>query len=711
MKTLKFLLLFLMIFLNTGIIQSQTNQALMNKYWTYRQRFLGDWYNRDENPGFVKIGLGNGQSTPVVIRDKFKNNDYLTIDHFDPNNTDPYCYIEGVSLHKPDGSHRDTVWGSLQFGDGTITHGVYLAVLGLEWKLLNINGQDTRNTEEELWFALEAIDRLDFNAETLYPDENHPGQNLAGKVNGFFIRGDGETELSQYFGKDYKMVWSGKSMVDFNKKCDKHSDPKYVVKDIQSQDQAIGLLFGLSFIKKMVNENTSVLGEKLVEKAAEITHRIMNILQANGPADWKIKDPYGDKVCRGPRTLSFSWALAKIGNFITGKNYQNPFSLEIGLRCWNVIKYNSHVSPGEYFSVSEVLLPLFIDANWQWDNIPWTHNMNMVLQLYSIVGQSIDHYDIAINSYMLKKDIYDLAYAALHNCEAKGPGHFNNLGVFEPDFTQAELKAYWENQILGTAPCKGPCYDNHEGVYSGSDCSDPVECWWNDYRWADTDHASWSETYGEYNGLDFMLAYNLYRYVFDKYGYIKMSGVFVQPMEITTSPNTIVSPNKITSKTTIQANGTNVVKYIAGKEIDLLPGFNTQENAFFEAYTENSLQCDQNKLSETKQFNVYDILPYQVRENPVEKKEESPNEILNEESCFEVYPNPCSNKINVFISNSKDQEYSVQIINTTGMVVWQKKNITFPSPEFDINGISSGIYYIKLFNQSSNFTKKIIIQN
>jgi hypothetical protein len=504
-------------------------------------------------------------------------------------------------------------------------------------------------------------------------------------------------------------------MVDFNKICDPHCHPKYVVKSIESQDQAIGLMFGMSFIKEMVNENVSILGEKLVAKAAETTNRIMNILQANSPADWCIKDPYGDKVCRGPRTLYYSYALAKIGNFITGKNYQNPFSLGIGLRCWNVIKYNLHVSPGEYFSLAEILLPLYPDCNWQWenDNIPHTNtNENMMLKQYSIIGQSVDHNDIAINSYMLKKDIYDLAYAALHNCEAKGPGHFNNIGIFEPDYTQAELKAYWENQILGTAPCKGPCFDNHEGVYSDSDCSDPVEGWWSDCRWAQhLPPEDNSESWGEYNGLDYMLAYNLYRLVFDKWGYIKMSGVFVQPLETTTSPNTIVSPNKITSKTTIQANGANIVKYIAGKEIDLLPGFNTQDNAFFEAYTENSLQCDQNKLSETKQFNVYDILPYQVIENPVEKKEESPNEILNEENYFEVYPNPCTDKINIFISNSNDQKYSVQIINATGMVVWQKNNITFPSPEFDINGISSGIYYIKLFNQTSNFTKKIIIQN
>jgi len=95
------LLLFMLILSEYTTIFAQNNEALMYKYWTYKQRFLGDWLNRDENPGFVNEGVGNGRSTPVVIRDKFKRTDFWKWDNYAPGNNSN-CYIEGVSYHKPD---------------------------------------------------------------------------------------------------------------------------------------------------------------------------------------------------------------------------------------------------------------------------------------------------------------------------------------------------------------------------------------------------------------------------------------------------------------------------------------------------------------------------------------------------------------------------------------------------------------------------------
>ena len=85
-----------------------------------------------------------------------------------------------------------------EFGlsDASLRLGWYIAVLATEYKLLNVQGLDTYQTRKELYYALEAFNRLDLNAESYFnlaAPNNNPNQAISPSsddLNGFFIRDD-----------------------------------------------------------------------------------------------------------------------------------------------------------------------------------------------------------------------------------------------------------------------------------------------------------------------------------------------------------------------------------------------------------------------------------------------------------------------------------------------------------------------------------------
>ncbi len=118
-----FFIIINIVFLNNTMIMSQNATNNLQKYVYYKQRFLSS---------FIAVGNGQAESIPLLIR-----------------------------MVKP------TVNDSDQFslGDAPINLGWYIASLATEYKNLNDNGQNTELTVKELWYALEAFNRLDFMAE------------------------------------------------------------------------------------------------------------------------------------------------------------------------------------------------------------------------------------------------------------------------------------------------------------------------------------------------------------------------------------------------------------------------------------------------------------------------------------------------------------------------------------------------------------------
>jgi hypothetical protein len=137
------------------------NYYNLEKYWFYRYRLIND---------FMKIGPNCGESLPFQERIK--------------------CRWDWPTTHEP-----HTFNGG---GETLINLGDYIGVLSTEHRLLSTHLLSTGRTEYELDMALNAFERLDKNAEIytsnfysseFYDTTSCPSPN-EGTLNGYFIRED-----------------------------------------------------------------------------------------------------------------------------------------------------------------------------------------------------------------------------------------------------------------------------------------------------------------------------------------------------------------------------------------------------------------------------------------------------------------------------------------------------------------------------------------
>lgn len=154
----------LIISLYFDLAECQVNKELENKYWTYRDRFRNY---------FTKIGGEAGESqTAATIHQFEKTSDlYRRVNGQEVSVTNPKKYMLQVD-----------------YGDAVIDQGWYMMVLASEYWLLKRKGM--QHTEafqavcNELYFAINAIERLDGNAEKIF-DRSQINLNY----NGFFSHG------------------------------------------------------------------------------------------------------------------------------------------------------------------------------------------------------------------------------------------------------------------------------------------------------------------------------------------------------------------------------------------------------------------------------------------------------------------------------------------------------------------------------------------
>ena len=142
-----------------------TDQELENKYYNYRDRL---------KKYFTQIGYEAGQGiTAAQVQ-------------YESQSSDSFKYINGILTKVAPRNYQ----AAQRFGDATVDQGFYLAVLASEYKLLCL--QNRKNTDEfralcnELYFAINAVERLDKNAEPYL----RPGADPL--KNGFFIRSDND---------------------------------------------------------------------------------------------------------------------------------------------------------------------------------------------------------------------------------------------------------------------------------------------------------------------------------------------------------------------------------------------------------------------------------------------------------------------------------------------------------------------------------------
>jgi hypothetical protein len=113
----------------------------------------------------MKIGAGEGESIPMSCR----------IPEWDAAGSDEEIDIPNSEVT------------TLEWRDATISLGYYFIVLATEYKLLNDAGEDTDATLIELYYAMNALNRLDEFAEGYL---NQTGLTNSSDLNGLFLRDD-----------------------------------------------------------------------------------------------------------------------------------------------------------------------------------------------------------------------------------------------------------------------------------------------------------------------------------------------------------------------------------------------------------------------------------------------------------------------------------------------------------------------------------------
>ena len=238
------LILFLTFFHSSIFLFGQLSNQNLEKYWAYRDRL---------RKNFVKIGSNPGESVPMSARSI------------------------GFAYQNAPMDENENRPSRIYYTDATIYLGHYLAVLGTECKLLintystlinsNQSTQILKTIEEskkELYYALNALNRLDLSAEFVLSNElNVPS------LNGFFLRDDVNKFFHQNFESDYSVIFNRET--DFTRS---HSDfdpvdmygtyaglnfsdinPGMVHEaNVMSLDQITSILMGLVTVHKMVPE-------------------------------------------------------------------------------------------------------------------------------------------------------------------------------------------------------------------------------------------------------------------------------------------------------------------------------------------------------------------------------------------------------------------------------------------------------------------------
>ena len=529
---------------NYAICQECSPDALMAKYWQYRENFNRHFIMTDRDPsGCVNDGIGQqGQGSCVFSKAGFSLP--ATSINLSPNGGEgllekgraettpenPWQDIDcaGVNGISWDNSNHNY----LDMGSETPHQlGWYWVVLATEYQLLMINSQydEAQRTLEELFLALQAYRRLDMQAQCMarlrYDEiENHfevencntekaclcgakyregghkhfdsPCDDLCSYTpqldgySGFYLREDAtqalESTLQEQNEDIYNIDFVASDYAMSIPPCTSiFSPPCYLVhrQDYMSQDGMTGLMLGLAMIKRYIPEDAEV-----TTCTGETYHPLqMAINISNGLID-NVDDNYNNRIAW---PMSSSCCDKEV--FLSESEGGRLFATIHGFKkaADYIDDKNRHSNIDELFGW-DLLRTQVATTN--------SNNAKFWLRLRAIgwdIGEESNHRK---NFFISEMEDQNLDILKLIN-DLLYPGGAN--------LCTSEDQAFFE-RLLCSAPCAGPCRKRDD--YPDSNPDWPYFVCSNTPRWQGQ---GW-ETGGDnghsriFNGLDFMALYNIY---------------------------------------------------------------------------------------------------------------------------------------------------------------------------------------------------------
>lgn len=338
--------------------------------------------------------------------------------------------------------------GLAEWMDGTVHWAQYAAWLSTEYHLQWKQNKNVSALRSELSMAWYTLERLDKASKIKYGRKP--------KEDGFLLRDDVPTTLASQF--------PGMHCVKSGEVC------RTGIEDgnMMSQDQVIYILWAAAITNQLLPDTltSSMDGMLLKEKIKTKCHQIISYFRNT---EWQILDPNGNKVPIGYSAIGYSFAIARIGKMITGKNYQNWGSVVNGRPIWTAIMQIPY----------EKSTPTQTEVN-----------MGMQLALSSVIG-------------------YPSYSRFAQWCEGSGMEIYLLVDAL---FRKRKVDSYQSmfEQMLNDAPLYGPCFMT-------ADCNN-ASGWSGENRWFHPDHRNGSKDQqgAQFNGLDYLLLYNLYQIVYSQ---------------------------------------------------------------------------------------------------------------------------------------------------------------------------------------------------
>ncbi len=722
-KSKKNQLTLVLVLIFSGTLLSQGDLTNMKKYWFYRHRLLNDF--------MVK---GDCQGCSQALNERAFN------------------------------TGTDGKWG-----DNTINLANYISILATEYELLSQQSQPTDSTIEELYFALKAFNRLDSDAEVSLPPHTR-SKDVAtvvsgGNLNGFFIRDD----IYRNFLLDHPKLANGvTSSRQITAIQSDFIDPNPRWKEM-SHDQVWHLMMGFALIRKYIPPGLSWQGKSLNnldfntdiwQEAENIMGRIINRIKNDG---WVIYNPNtGLRVLRGPEVRELSYGAAEAACYVKNGNT----SLDPGFPVHTCNDYHDGIT----YSTAD----LWMDFGHGYGTlIAISSEEDFKVQILAALGNSWWNRanPFLPDPYLVWSVIHDPS-SFLHPftsiatlVTATIPVPPTNVTI--PELTTRALirdyqhlpllrqilhggpnlipSSYYSN-LLDLGPCDGP--HNFPGDMSTFE-------WSSSNRLHHPNHRGGSGNPGEYNGLDYMLYYNLYHIVagttVPNINY--MDRILTLPFPTTGSvvvgtsalPATIEAFNTITASNVLSSTAD--VTYRAGTAIHFTPGFTVNAGANFHAYIDpfhcasgdyRSMTTNNDTSNQSTSDNLVayngptTFVAYPKRINYSENIDREDNNLSpsnphpieysntldgsaiasapNSSTIISPNPNNGTFQITLIHSNQPIGAKEIEIMDMMGNIVWSTGVSGSSSFTVDISSYSPGIYYARCINSLNEIEIKKLIK-
>jgi hypothetical protein len=496
-----------------------------------------------------------------------------------------------------------------------------MGVLATEYYLLSQNNQQTnaQKTDYELLLALHQFNNY-MDKNDYWGNNNYENTNL----NGFFVRENipcdfldktafnGRTTDGQYhlellnkgLTPDYN-GWDPSTKSFGNPRghpgysdwmdtrtcngssCSEAPFSLYTAKEPMSTDEAINMLLGLALIKKFGSNDAKAMAEG-------IACRIIQYCQFNHSVFWAIRLPDGaslHSVCGTDvgtgNTIYYSYPFVKSSRYFNSTCVPWDFMSSTGFQYYMWQAISTYENQFQTNNVMAATLAAISNS--------WQIGINFNIGVCPICI----HINIHVNN----------TPAGIVKVEGNQNNETFYLALWEllqdKSTNRFSITKAWDQ--LCTAPCEGPYKYDDYGTQADNG-------WASTYRWHNDIDGQYGGDWatGNFNGLDYMLMYNLIQIKYSSIapyyvnyvdrsldGYLPLKYYNNNTYATNAFPQKYIAFNSISSTQVIGLTTTPMVTtdpgnvtYVAGTSIHLKPGFHATQGSYFHAYIKD-IDCSE----------------------------------------------------------------------------------------------------------------------